>query len=323
MQPVTKDHFANVPAFLTKLWRMVCDPNTDDLICWSRGKNSFIIQNRAQFWYDLLPLYYKHNNMSSFVRQLNMYGFHKIPSTEHGPISDTDKDEIQFYHPYFQDGHPELLKLIKRKATMNPKNNEGIKYSTSKSDDLNKVLLDVKHLQGKQANVDSQLASLKQENAVLWRELAMLRQKHSKQQQIVNKLIHFLVTMVHHPSSSKMGVSVKRHYPLMLKGTSSKKLKGNKQGRIKHSQGPTIHELNEIDITPEDDLILEKDCPMVSSPLTPISDVLESDLTELLQKKDLKECKSNDLVDHSIKKVYAVSLVCVVSSLSEEILHSE
>lgn len=29
---------------------------------------------------------------------------------------------------------------------------------------------------------------MKQENAVLWRELAILRQKHVKQQQIVNKV---------------------------------------------------------------------------------------------------------------------------------------
>lgn len=50
------------------------------------------------------------------------------------------------------------------------------------------MLSDVKHLRGRQANVDSQLTAMKQENAVLWRELAMLRQKHMKQQQIVNKV---------------------------------------------------------------------------------------------------------------------------------------
>lgn len=57
-----------------------------------------------------------------------------------------------------------------------------------KNEDLTKVLSDVKQLRGRQANVDSQLAAMKQENAVLWRELAVLRQKHSKQQQIVNKV---------------------------------------------------------------------------------------------------------------------------------------
>ena len=33
---------------------------------------SFIIQNQAQFARELLPLNYKHNNMASFIRQLNM-----------------------------------------------------------------------------------------------------------------------------------------------------------------------------------------------------------------------------------------------------------
>lgn len=57
-----------------------------------------------------------------------------------------------------------------------------------RSDDLSKVLTDVKQLRGRQTSVDSQLTAMKQENAVLWRELAILRQKHVKQQQIVNKV---------------------------------------------------------------------------------------------------------------------------------------
>lgn len=55
-------------------------------------------------------------------------------------------------------------------------------------DYLKKALTDVKQLRGRQSSVDSQLSAMKQENAVLWRELAILRQKHIKQQQIVNKV---------------------------------------------------------------------------------------------------------------------------------------
>lgn len=114
---------------------------------------------------------------------------------ENGTI-DADKDEIQFYHPFFQKDQPELLPLIKRKVTGSKHHSENLN-TTTKSEDLLKVLDDVKQLRGRQASVDSQLSAMKNENAVLWRELAMLRQKHLKQQQIVNKVfIHFIQHIV-------------------------------------------------------------------------------------------------------------------------------
>lgn len=116
---------------------------------------------------------------------------------ENGTI-DADKDEIQFYHPFFQKDQPELLKLIKRKVTGSKHLSENI--TATKSDDLLKVLDDVKQLRGRQASVDSQLSAMKNENAVLWRELAMLRQKHIKQQQIVNKvctIATFIIIYLH------------------------------------------------------------------------------------------------------------------------------
>ena len=83
----------NVPAFLAKLWKMVDNPETDSLIGWSEDGNSFLIRfdskmvdlltkfslrNHFEFTKQMLPYYYKHSNMASFVRQLNMYGFHKV-----------------------------------------------------------------------------------------------------------------------------------------------------------------------------------------------------------------------------------------------------
>lgn len=37
-------------------------------------------------------------------------------STIENGTMDSDKDEIQFYHKYFQKGRPELLRNIKRKV---------------------------------------------------------------------------------------------------------------------------------------------------------------------------------------------------------------
>ena len=96
----------NVPAFLAKLWKMVDNPDTgnnknclfmffimftfhitlDSLISWTEGGNSFIIKNQSEFTKSMLPYYYKHSNMASFIRQLNMYGFHKVMIVESGGL---------------------------------------------------------------------------------------------------------------------------------------------------------------------------------------------------------------------------------------------
>lgn len=54
--------------FLTKTYQLVDDPAVDD-----DDGSAFIVWRPAEFARDLLPKYFKHNNFSSFVRQLNTY----------------------------------------------------------------------------------------------------------------------------------------------------------------------------------------------------------------------------------------------------------
>jgi len=75
---------SNVPAFLTKLWTLVSDPDTDALICWSPSGNSFHVFDQGQFAKEVLPKYFKHNNMASFVRQLNMCEYPALPACRAG-----------------------------------------------------------------------------------------------------------------------------------------------------------------------------------------------------------------------------------------------
>ncbi|XP_026145496.1 heat shock factor protein 1 isoform X2 [Carassius auratus] len=206
---------SNVPAFLTKLWTLVEDPDTDPLICWSPSGNSFHVFDQGRFSKDVLPKYFKHNNMASFVRQLNMYGFRKVVHIEQGGLVKPEKDDTEFQHPYFIRGQEHLLENIKRKVTtVSNIKQEDFKLST---EEMSKMITDVQLMKGKQESIDSKISTLKHENEALWREVATLRQKHSQQQKVVNKLIQFLITL----ARSNRVLGVKRKMPLMLNDGSS------------------------------------------------------------------------------------------------------
>ncbi|KAM4865335.1 heat shock factor protein 1 isoform 2-T2 [Thomomys bottae] len=225
---------SNVPAFLTKLWTLVSDPDTDALICWSPNGNSFHVFDQGQFAKEVLPKYFKHNNMASFVRQLNMYGFRKVVHIEQGGLVKPERDDTEFQHPCFLRGQEQLLENIKRKVTsISTLKNEDIKI---RQDSVTKLLTDVQLMKGKQECMDSKLLAMKHENEALWREVASLRQKHAQQQKVVNKLIQFLISLV----QSNRILGVKRKIPLMLSDSSSAHSvpKYSRQYSLEHVHGP-------------------------------------------------------------------------------------
>ncbi|XP_060915182.1 heat shock factor protein 1 isoform X1 [Labrus mixtus] len=204
-----------VPAFLTKLWTLVEDPDTDPLICWSPSGSSFHVFDQGRFSKEVLPKFFKHNNMASFIRQLNMYGFRKVVHIEQGGLVKPERDDTEFQHPFFIRGQEHLLENIKRKVTtVSSVRQEEVKVS---SHEVNKILTDVQVMKGRQETIDSRIIAMRHENEALWREVASLRQKHTHQQKVVNKLIQFLVSLV----QTNRILGVKRKMPLMLNDSSS------------------------------------------------------------------------------------------------------
>ena len=63
--------------FLTRLFMMVEDPTTNASISWSQTRRTgdpiwaFTVWDNCVLERDVIPLFYKHANFSSFVRQLN------------------------------------------------------------------------------------------------------------------------------------------------------------------------------------------------------------------------------------------------------------
>ena len=77
-EPPQKLASGQPPAFLAKLWKIVNDEEIPN-VHWGPEGDSFIVNDQDIFSKKILPNYFKHQRMNSFVRQLNMYGFKKVP----------------------------------------------------------------------------------------------------------------------------------------------------------------------------------------------------------------------------------------------------
>mmetsp|Transcript_32087 Transcript_32087/g.36482 ORF Transcript_32087/g.36482 Transcript_32087/m.36482 type:complete len:446 (-) Transcript_32087:75-1412(-) len=106
-----------VPIFLRKTYHMIdtCDVN---VACWSNDGETFIVKNTEIFEKSIIPQFFKHSKFSSFVRQLNFYGFRKIKYADTIKIDAKLEAETanfwRFRHEKFIRGKPELLIDIKR-----------------------------------------------------------------------------------------------------------------------------------------------------------------------------------------------------------------
>eukprot|EP00529_Nitzschia_sp_RCC80_P023294 CAMPEP_0113457230 /NCGR_PEP_ID=MMETSP0014_2-20120614/9299_1 /TAXON_ID=2857 /ORGANISM="Nitzschia sp." /LENGTH=471 /DNA_ID=CAMNT_0000348715 /DNA_START=247 /DNA_END=1662 /DNA_ORIENTATION=+ /assembly_acc=CAM_ASM_000159 len=105
----------SVPLFLRKSFDLIehADP---EIVSWSEDGKSFVVKDVKKFTDDVIPSYFKHNNFSSFVRQLNFYGFRKVKD-ENLKINNEPSIEDKYWkfrHPMFLKGRPDLLIEIKK-----------------------------------------------------------------------------------------------------------------------------------------------------------------------------------------------------------------
>ncbi|XP_050541657.1 heat shock factor protein isoform X2 [Daktulosphaira vitifoliae] len=234
-----------IPLFLRKLWTLVNSPDTNNVITWSKEGDSFIIKSQVAFC-DVLPRYFKHNNFMSFVRQLHIYGFSKRISDVDHTSNHGSSSSCEYAHPYFQKDHSCLLLSIKQKR--GEKVQQNIKPDIDSIDTISNLIKEVNQVKDKNKLLDSKFIAMKHENECLWRELAVIRQKHMKQQRILNQLIQFLVTLRQPRNNDALCREVKNNVRYVLPIMHHKPSEKNTKYKPSTSSGPVIHELDPSDI---------------------------------------------------------------------------
>ncbi|NP_001152657.1 heat shock factor protein 1 [Zea mays] len=140
---------SGVAPFVAKTYRMVDDPATDGVVAWGRDNNSFVVADPFALSQTLLPAHFKHSNFSSFVRQLNTYGFRKV-----------DPDRWEFAHVSFLRGQTHLLGQIVRRSSGGKRKDDGNGAGAGSADDEDAVAMEVVRLRREQRAIEEQVAAM-------------------------------------------------------------------------------------------------------------------------------------------------------------------
>ncbi|ANB14141.1 stress-responsive transcription factor HSF1 [Sugiyamaella lignohabitans] len=173
--------------FVAKLWSMVNDEGNSEYIHWMPDGKSFQVVGRELFEKTVLPKYFKHSNFSSFVRQLNMYGWHKVQDVTSGAMQ-TNEEKWQFQSPNFIRDREDLLDNIVR--------NRGSKGSDDEEEvDLNRIFEELNVIKENQVSISQDLYRIRKDNELLWTENYQNQERHKKHAETLDRILRFLASI--------------------------------------------------------------------------------------------------------------------------------
>ncbi|XP_014511066.1 heat stress transcription factor A-3 [Vigna radiata var. radiata] len=180
-----------VPPFLSKTFDLVDDPTLDPIISWASSGFSFVVWDPLEFARVVLPRHFKHNNFSSFVRQLNTYGFRKI-----------DTDKWEFFNEAFQRSKKHLLKNIQRRRS--PQSQQvgsyiGIGSPTTEAG-RSEVEVEIEKLRKERTILMEEVVDLQQEQRRTANRAGEVNQRLQSAEQRQKKMVSFLAKLIQNPA---------------------------------------------------------------------------------------------------------------------------
>ncbi|RLN82229.1 hypothetical protein BBJ28_00018311 [Nothophytophthora sp. Chile5] len=187
-----------LPAFLSKTFEIFSMPEFANVCGWNTTGDTIIVLQLEAFVAMVLPRFFKHRNFPSFVRQLNLYGFHKTV---------LDSKRLEFQHPYFKRDRPDLLHHIKRKVSSGTNHHQQQLVNTSIQNsrldahrEISDTLLrEMKELHQRSDAMEKRLRELEVDNAIvrsdnlkLWKHLETAKDKQLIMQEKMKKIMWIL-----------------------------------------------------------------------------------------------------------------------------------
>ena len=124
--------------FLLKLYEILNNNEYSKIIHWSQNGSFIVITNIHALSQKILPIYFNHQNYSSFVRQLNMYNFHKIRTNP-------NNNEQYFIHESFNKSKTlKEIKSFKRKTKSDGEKNLKCLFFQGEDSKIKYTILDKK-----------------------------------------------------------------------------------------------------------------------------------------------------------------------------------
>ncbi|CAN4121423.1 unnamed protein product [Withania somnifera] len=183
-QPMECLHGTQIPPFLSKTFDLVDDPLLDLIISWGSNGESFVVWDPVEFSRLVLPRNFKHSNFSSFVRQLNTYGFRKI-----------DADRWEFANEGFLRGKRHLLKNIQRRRS-----HQAGSFSGSSTEAGKGTMDEIEKLKKEKSLMMQEVVELQQQQRGTVQQMEAVNEKLQAAEHRQKQMVSFLAKVFQNPT---------------------------------------------------------------------------------------------------------------------------